>query len=146
MKAIIRSIGRIVAIMLALGWSARPVLAEVVAVVSAKSAVAALNRNQLVDIFLCKTSRLPNGEIAMPIDLPEGSSLRNEFYSAFAGKSPAQVKAHWSKLIFTGRGQPPREAADMESVKRLLLANPSAIGYLDRSMVGGELRILTIAP
>src|SRR5690348_6610914 len=77
---------------------------EVVAVVSAKSPVSALNSEQVADIFLGKTGRFPDGTQAIPIDQHEDSPLRERFYSQFTGKSPAQVKAHWSKIIFTGRG------------------------------------------
>src|SRR5690349_812988 len=95
------------ALLLAVG----PVHAQdVVAVVSAKSPVTALNADQVADIFLGKTSRFPDGSQAVPIDLGEDSPARDRFYAQYTGKSPAQVKAHWSKIIFTGRGQPPRQA------------------------------------
>src|SRR5438477_11877747 len=80
---------------------------EVVAVVSAKCPVTALNASQVAEIFLGKTSRFPDGTQAVPIDQTEESPAREKFYAQYAGKSPAQVKAHWSKIIFTGRGQPP---------------------------------------
>ncbi len=35
----------------------------------------------------------------MPIDLTEGSAERDAFYFKFSGKSPAQIKAYWSKVF-----------------------------------------------
>src|SRR6476646_2451282 len=92
---------------------------DVVAVVSAKSPVTALNAEQVADIFLGKTTRFPDGSAAVPIDQNEDSPDRDRFYTQYTGKSPAQVKAHWSKLIFTGRGQPPRQASGPGEVKKL---------------------------
>lgn len=115
---------------------------DVVAVVSAKSPVTSLNAGQVADIFLGKTNRFPDGTQAMPIDLVEDSPARDRFYAQYTGKSPAQVKAHWSKIIFTGRGQPPRQASTPNEVKKLIADNPNAIGYIDQSQVDNSVRVL----
>ena len=118
--------------------------AEVVPVVSAKSPANALSKNQLVDIFLGKASRFPDGTPAVPIDLAEGSSTRDEFYARYAGKSPAQLTAHWSKIIFTGRGQPPREVATGAELKKRLATIPGAIGYLDQDQVDASVQVIPL--
>lgn len=118
--------------------------AEVVPVVSAKSTVTVLSNVQLVDIFLGKQSRFPNGEPAMPIDQAEGSDARDEFYMHYAAQSPAQLKAYWSKLIFTGKAQPPRQAGSIDKLRKALTDNPHAIGYLQRHEVDTYLRIVEI--
>src|SRR5688572_1080389 len=109
--------------------------AEVVAVVSASNPVAELSAAQIADIFLGKSSRFPDGSAAIPIDQPESSAERSEFYTRYVRKSAVEMKMHWSKLIFTGRGQPPRELQDASAVKALLAQNPATISYLDRSQV-----------
>lgn len=116
--------------------------ADVVAVVSAKSPVGALSKNQVADIFLGRSYRFPNGADAVPIDLPEGSALRNEFYSSFTGWTAAQVKAYWSKIIFTGRGQPPATVTGNADLRKALAANPQAIAYVDRSAVDDSMKIV----
>ena len=125
----------LVVILLASGLGASA-LADVVAVVSSKSPVTALSKSQTAAIFLGKASRFPNGELAVPIDQAEGSAARDQFYNNLTGKSPAQLKAYWSKIIFTGRGQPPLAVSDSDEVKQRLANNPQAIGYIeDGSMV-----------
>ena len=114
----------------------------VVVVVSAKSQVMVLNPNQISDIFLGKTNTFPNGGQAVPIDLTEGTPARDEFYAKLTGKSAAQIKAHWSKIIFTGRGLPPKEVLDGNEVKRRLAENPNAISYMDQNMVDNSVRVL----
>jgi hypothetical protein len=118
--------------------------ADVVAVVSAVSPIGALSRTEVVDVFLGKRTRFPDGTSAVPIDQTEGSSVRKDFYSKFAAMSQAQLKAFWSKIIFTGRGQPPRDVATEAELKKLLLANPSAIGYMDQSMVDSSLKVVLV--
>ena len=119
-------------------------LADVVVVVSAKSPVTALSKNQVVDIFLGKSNRFPDGSPVVPIDQVEGSAVRDEFYREFADKSPAQIKAYWSKIIFTGRGAPPREVANGQEMKKLISTHPDDIGYIDRDMVDGSVKVLRI--
>jgi ABC-type phosphate transport system substrate-binding protein len=134
-----------IALFLALAM-ASPAFAEpgedVVAVVSAKSSIGALTAAQVADIFLGKASRFPDGTSATPIDQPEESPVRERFYNRYTGKSPAQVKAIWSKLIFTGRGLPPAVAPDGPHVKSMLAANPSAIGYIDTKQVDNTVRVV----
>ncbi|MES2369914.1 MAG: phosphate ABC transporter substrate-binding protein [Pseudomonadota bacterium] len=131
-----------VVIGLLLGLDANGTAADVVAVVSAKNPVTTLSKNQVVDIFLGKTSRFPDGSPAVPIDQVEASAARDEFYASFVGKSPAQLKAYWSKIIFTGRGQPPKEVASSAEVKKLIARNPNAIGYIEQNMVDGSVKVL----
>jgi ABC-type phosphate transport system substrate-binding protein len=130
----------VIALALSVGTGAAT--ADVVAVVSSKSSVTVLTKNQVVDIFLGKANRFPDGEQAVPIDQVEGSAARDEFYAKFTGKSAAQIKAHWSKIIFTGRGQPPKEVPDSAEVKKRVVQNPKAIGYIERSLVDGSVRVL----
>jgi ABC-type phosphate transport system substrate-binding protein len=118
--------------------------AEVVVVVSGESDVTTLREQQITDIFLGRMHRLPDGKPVTPIDQAEGSQVRDEFYSSLTGRSPAQIKAHWAKIIFTGRGEPPRQVADSDAVKDLVAANPAAIGYIDSSSVDDTIRVLRV--
>jgi ABC-type phosphate transport system substrate-binding protein len=129
-------------VVLALSLSVSAVVADVVAVVSSTSVVTSLSKTQVTDIFLGKVSRYPNGTQALPIDQEEGSSVRDEFYVAYAGKSAAQMKSHWAKIIFTGRGQPPKTVPNSVDVRRLIAANPQAIGYIERSAVDSSVKVL----
>jgi hypothetical protein len=116
--------------------------ADVVAVVSAKSGVRALTPTQVADIFLGRVSRFPNGLLAVPVDLRDGSPERDQFYVKVTGKTPAQVKAYWSKIIFTGRGQPPRAVSTGVDMRNFIAANDAAIGYIDTALLDDSVRAL----
>lgn len=127
---------------LTLGLIGSAASADVVAVVSSKSTVTSLTVAQVADIFLGRMSRFPNGTPAVPVDLSDGSAERDEFYVKVAGKTPAQVKAYWSKIIFTGRGQPPKAVTNDFDVKKYVAANLDAIGYIEEKMVDDSVRVL----
>jgi ABC-type phosphate transport system substrate-binding protein len=119
-------------------------LADVVAVVSAKSSVTTLSKSQVADIFMGKMARFPDGTLAVPIDQSEGTAVRDEFYSKVAGKSSVQMKAHWSKIIFTGRGRPPPTVASSSDAKKRVAANPQIIGYIESNLVDESVRVVTL--
>lgn len=121
-----------------------PSHAETIVIMSAKSAAASLTIEQVADLFLGKVKTLPNGTVVVPVDLPEGSALRDEFYGKTCSKTAPQMKAYWSKMIFTGKGQPPKEVADSASVKKLVAENPNLIGYIDKSALDGSVKSLLV--
>jgi hypothetical protein len=132
----------VVALGLAFSLASMMTVADVVVVVSAKSATVTLSRTQLADIFMGRVSHFPNGARAVPIDQLDGSAAREQFYARIAGRTPAQMKAYWSKIIFTGRGQPPTEVSDGAELKRSLATNADAIGYMDASLVDASVRVV----
>jgi ABC-type phosphate transport system substrate-binding protein len=114
--------------------------ADVVVIVSAKSPIKSLSNDQASDLFLGKVADFPNGTKATPLDQTEGSAVRDAFYQKSTGKAPAQMKAHWARMLFTGRAQPPVESGDSESIKKLVAANPGLVGYIDRDALDNSVR------
>jgi ABC-type phosphate transport system substrate-binding protein len=127
---------------LALSATRSAAATDVVAIVAADSPITTLTQSQVVDIFLGRTRKLPDGDKAVPLDQPEGSATRDEFYTKFTGKSAAQIKAHWSKIVFTGRGQPPAQVPTSQEALKRVAANPRAIAYIERALVDATVRIL----
>jgi ABC-type phosphate transport system substrate-binding protein len=114
--------------------------AELVVVVSARSPVTTLRAEQVADIFLSEATRFPDGGEVVALDLPIGSPLRDDFYLKVANRTPALMKAYWTKKIFTGRGQPPRELPNSQAVRKLVADNPNLIGYIERSAIDASVR------
>ncbi len=113
---------------------------DLVVIVSARSQVEALRPEQAAAIFLGQSPRFPNGAVASALDQPVGSPERDQFYLRVAGKTPALLKVYWSKMVFTGRGQPPRELADSVAVRRAVAENPALIGYIEREALDPTVR------
>jgi ABC-type phosphate transport system substrate-binding protein len=116
--------------------------ADVVTVVSSKSGITKLSKAQISDIFLGRVSRFPDGVRAVPIDQADGSAAREELYAKVVAKSPAQMKAYWSKIIFTGRGQPPKEVSSSAVLRQRTAADATAIGYIDSSLVDDGVKVV----
>ncbi len=117
-----------------------PVMAELVVVVNAKNSAGAMNAEQVSQFFLGTSTSLK------PIDQTDGSPIRAEFYKKVADKEPSQVKAIWSKLVFTGKGKPPKELASSADVKKAIEADPNAIGYIEKSAVDSSVKVVLTVP
>ena len=118
--------------------------AELAVIVSARSNINMLSADQVAEIFLFQTNRFPNGSEVVPIDQDLGSPLRDEFYSKVTHRTPALVKAHWARLIFTGRGQPPAEVDGNAAMRRMIAENPGMIGYVERTALDPSVRAVLI--
>ncbi|MBI2733515.1 MAG: hypothetical protein HYX44_09525 [Aquabacterium sp.] len=116
--------------------------AQVAVIVNPKSPMASMTQEQAAAIFLGKTQTLPSGQTAVPADLPESDKAREIFYSKAAGKSPAQVKATWARLTFSGKATPPKEVPTAADVKKHVAANPDAIGYIEKSAVDSSVKVV----
>jgi ABC-type phosphate transport system substrate-binding protein len=101
---------------------------------------APLTKEQVAEIYLGKS------QAAQPIDLPEASPIRASFYEKATGKDAAQIKATWARLAFSGKAQPPKEAADAAAVKKEVASNPKAVGYIDKSAADASVKVLLTLP
>jgi ABC-type phosphate transport system substrate-binding protein len=116
--------------------------AQVAVIVNAKSGAASMTADQVASIFLGKSTTLPSGATAAAVDQAESAAIREQFYSKVTGKQAAQVKAAWSRIVFSGKGTPPKEMASSAEVKKFVASNPDAIGYIEKSAVDGSVKVV----
>ena len=112
------------------------VLAET-AVIVHPSNTSNFSDDDIQSIFLGKLESFPNGKEAVPIILPEA----DDFIKAALGKSKRQYKAYWAKMVFTGKGAPPKKVSASEMIK-LISDNPNLIGILDASQVPASVKVV----
>jgi ABC-type phosphate transport system substrate-binding protein len=116
--------------------------AQVALVVGAKSTATAMTTEQAASLFLGKNDQIPGMGTALLLDQAEGSAVRETFYTKVVGKSASQVKAAWSRLVFSGKATPPKELANSAEVKKMVAANPNAVGYIDKGAVDASVKVL----
>jgi len=110
------------------------------AVVVHPSNVATMDKKIISKIFLGKTKNFSNGEEAIPLNLdPNDTSA--EFTKEVLGKSESQIKAYWSKLLFTGKGQAPKSVSSDAKVIELVSKNPNTIGYVSDAAVTDGVKV-----
>ena len=124
----------------ALAAAALPASAEIVVIVNKDNPASRMFSEQASQFFLGKSAMFT------PVDQAEGSKIRADFYQKVADKDPAQVKAIWSKLVFTGKATPPKEYKSNAEVKKAVAEDPKAIGYIDKSAVDDSVKVILTLP
>ncbi|MEE2871220.1 hypothetical protein A15D_00662 [Alcanivorax sp. MD8A] len=115
--------------------------AGIVVVVSKSSDLAGLTRNEVRQIFNGQLNRV--GEVSVkPLDMPVAASQRELFYQRVMGKSVEQMKSYWARMIFTGRGMPPREVSSDREMTLLVGSDRHFIGYMDEADVTSDLKVV----
>src|SRR5882724_9104461 len=104
-------------------------------VVIVNPAAKAISKDQIADLYLGRSGGLT------PIDQTAGSAIYVQFYKQATGRDVAQVKAIWSRILFTGRGLPPKQLPDSAAVKQAIAANPNAVGYIEKSAVDASVKV-----
>lgn len=94
-------------------------------------------------IFLGKLKKFPGGGEVIPVTLPEGSTGTSDFNSQVLDKTNSQLKSYWSKLVFTGKGSPPKVVSSDAEMIELISNNPSLIGFVEGEP-GDTVRIIDI--
>jgi len=117
-------------------------MAETAVIVSASNGNSAIDKATIAKIFLGKSKSFPDGSAATPIDQNDGSATKDAFNSAILGKSASQLKSYWSRLIFTGKGTPPKQSGDDAAVKALVAGDAKLIGYINASAVDTSVKVV----
>jgi ABC-type phosphate transport system substrate-binding protein len=114
---------------------AAPIIRAEDIVVIVNPAAKPISKEQIADLYLGRSGGLT------PVDQPVGSAIYAEFYKKATGRDIAQVKAIWSRILFTGRGLPPKQLPDSAAVRQAVAANPNAVGYIEKSAVDASVKI-----
>ena len=141
MKNFLRSLAALAVI----SWSGLT-LAEVAVIVHPSASVDSLTADEISRLFMGKSKSFPNGSPAIALNQDDGSATRDVFNQEICNKSPSQYKAYWSKLVFTGKGTPPKDSGDDAAVKALVAGNPKMIGYVDASVVDVSVKVIHKLP
>lgn len=101
----------------------------------------AIDAGAISKLFLGKSQKFASGDEAVPVNIESGP-VRESFDQAVLGKSEAQLKAYWAKLVFTGKGSPPKAVASDADVKALIAANPNMIGYISSASADDSVKVV----
>lgn len=103
-----------------------------------------ISEDDINRIFLGKNKSFASGDSIKAINLKSGDDVRTEFEKKALGKSSKQVKAYWSKLIFSGKAKPLVESGSDEEALKFVADNPEAIAYIDASKVNDSVKVIKV--
>ncbi|HVK99117.1 MAG TPA: hypothetical protein VM553_04860 [Dongiaceae bacterium] len=118
--------------------------AEVVVIVNAASPISSATADDIAKVFLGKANDLGGNDV-VPVDQSEGSAVRTQFYEKVVQKNESQLTAYWSRLIFTGKGTPPKQVGKDADVVDSVATDEEAVGYVDSSAVAEGVKVIFTA-
>lgn len=101
-----------------------------------------LSRSEVVDIYMGRMKRLKNGTYLIPVDIQTENPMRSGFYHELMDKNLSEINSYWARLVFTGRGVPPRQAESVDEIIEIIKHNKGAIGYVPLEAVTDDVHIL----
>lgn len=108
-----------------------------------ESALASASSDEVAALYLKQRSSIGGISRLEPLDLRDKSS-RDAFYLQVVDRTAPQVRAYWSKMVFTGKARPPKSLGVDDMVARLR-EDREAVGYLPASRAT-DLKVLLTLP
>lgn len=113
-----------------------------VAVVVHHANSATLDPAEIAKLYLGRSKSFSDGSAAIPLAQAESSAATAIFNEKILNKTGSQMKAYWSKLVFTGKGTPPQELLTDKEVIDLVSQNPNMIGYVDQGSITTAVKVV----
>jgi ABC-type phosphate transport system substrate-binding protein len=139
---------------LVLTWSASPAAAAdaaaekaeasaVKVIVNSDVADESLKSDFIMNVFLGKITKWPEGKKIIPVVLGKGDTAR-EFLRNYVKKTPQQFSTFWKKQVFTGKGTPPKEFDTDSELIEFVQKTSGAVGFVAASTEPENVKVVKI--
>lgn len=119
---------------------------QVVAITSASFDPGIVSRNVLRAIYVMRLNKWNDGTPIKVFVLDDSTALHEAFSKEVLQFFPRQLRQAWDSQVFSGLGQyPERVDSEPEMLAKVKLT-PGSIGYISKSEVDEDVRILQIEP
>jgi len=116
-----------------------------ITIISNKSVnVDSITPKQAKKLWLGRLKKLGGARVTV-VDQTTSNKTFDDFYNKVIHKKPRQLKAYWAKIMFTGKGFPPKQLANDTAIIEWVSRTPGALGYVDSSAVNDTVKSLLTA-
>ncbi len=121
---------------------AASVFAKITIISNPDLQISSLRAIDVERIFLRKKKTIAGRVIKIAVQ--KDKTLHSEFVHSYVRKTPKQFKRYYKKMIFTGKGKPPRKIDNDAAMLRWVAATPGAIGYVSEGTVDNMVQIIAV--
>ena len=114
---------------------------NLVVIVSKNSNIHTISKKELSKIFLSKTRNLPNGKKSFLVEIDD-KVIKSKFYKEICNKNENQLRKYWTKMIFTGKGQPPKKIKSINEIIKYVANNKNAISYIPSQYINNSIQTI----
>ncbi len=119
------------------------VFADVSVIANKGMGIDSITAKEVKKIWLGKSKSLGGTSVKLS-DLPQGNTSRDHFYANVVNKNEKYLKVYWAKIVFAGKGAPPKSFASDADVVSWVASTPGAVGYVDNSVTNDSLKVLAV--
>lgn len=112
-------------------------------IVNPQGADAALTADDLKAVLLGNKIKWNGGGVIKLAVLTSGPA-HDKVMQDHAQRSADQFDKYWKKLVFTGKGVMPHQAADEAAIVDYVAKTPGAVGYVSTSSVSDRVKVLPV--
>ncbi|MFQ5456457.1 MAG: substrate-binding domain-containing protein [Nitrospirota bacterium] len=117
---------------------------EFVVIVNKENPVKSMSMSHLKRIYLKSIKNWDTGEKISPLDMKEGSSLREVFYRTIFNKGAKDMSVYWLKQRITKNIKPPVVKSTDTEIKDYVSKNRGAVGYIEKSAADNSVQVVEI--
>ena len=139
-----RIMGFAVAVALVLGLSGEVGAAGYKVVVNKDNPAPGLVRQKVAFMFMGMTAKWEHGVAVAAIDQLPGAAVRVAFTREIHNRDVADIQTAWQRAVFSGRGEPPPEAASDADVLSYVASHPGGIGYVSEAAATDGVKVLGV--
>lgn len=114
--------------------------AQVVVIANKSVKTDKINVSALKDLYFLDAQSIGGDKVKL-FDISSDNASKTSFYTAL-GSTSAEVKKVWLKAKLTGSGNPPESVGSEEDMVKKVASTPGAIGYVDKSKVSADVKVL----
>jgi len=114
---------------------------QVVVVVNNLSGLNYLSKDEVKALFLGYNDVF-NETVYITIEITGDPDVMVNFHRLVTDKSMPRLKAHWSKMVFSGTSSPPKRVVTVEQAKQILENNINVVTYMDRKHLDKRFRVI----
>jgi len=133
-------LGTILLVLMCLASTAA--FADVVVIANKNVSETSMSKDKVKQIFLGKVVKWQDGSRIRFVTL-KGDSHKS-FLKEYIGRSEAQYKTYWKKILFTGKGSMPKSFATEQEMAQYVANTKGAIGYISKNTVAENVASISV--
>lgn len=138
-----QNVAKYLLLVVVLFWTGGAWAENTVVIVHKDSALDTISQRDLSAVYLYRKKTVNNVRLKA-VELYHDTETKTDFHRRITGKNLQQLKAYWSRLVFTGKGIPPYSLDSETRVVDYVSVTPNAIGYVRQSKVNDSVKVINV--
>ncbi len=119
------------------------IYADIVIVANSLNDTQSMTKQQLRSIFLGQRIKWDDNQ-RIKVAIQHKTDLHKKFVRSFTQKNLSQFEAWWKRMIFTGKGLPPKGFESEEKLIEYIVKTEGAIGYISSQSKTDNLKTIIV--